>query len=431
MIFSSLLFFGASRSTSEWQIVILFGRLLAGISHGITYVTIFVHASENASKEFRHYLTMLIGGTICLSIFLSTFAIYIPLPEFMKNENVAKYSELTSAHVITSITLILALVAIIVNYFYSHETFVFLFANNYDDEASATLAKLNNENLLSPKLKDDVVTLKEMYNDDKSEYTRSSLFAKSHKSLMAFAMNARFASLFSFNLVVVVLLAKAFEKEILKDMMMEEREELDEILTDKHFNFEKLIEGLHELQRDIKTLKHSIRIVISIWFVCGFVTTLIGSYFKLRRGIHWSSFIAGLLLLVASFFSLVDSDPLYFKTLLLFLLTFYVLLKSMPVDIIGYMYLSDCFPTSTKSYAIATVTIGENLIHILLIALNLNKDLYMNVGELGFSMLLSGALLTGCAFKLFLSAPETRGLNLKESQHAFIQAAGGRKLWQS
>lgn len=425
MLVSSLLFLGANASPGEWQTLIFFGRLLAGISHGITYVTIFVHASENASKEFRHYLTTFIGATISLSIFLSTFLIYIPLPS--KDKWVAKHSELQSTYVIMGTSAIFAVVAIVVNYFYSHETFAFLFANNYDDEALATVAKLNDEDLLSPKLKTDVGGLKEMCNNDSSEYGRWSLFAKSHTIFMAFAMYARFAAVLSFNIFVVVFAVVFVERFLIRKIFKDLITNMGDLVEDDE---EKLKSDVRILQVDISLFKYAVRFVICVWFVCGCAMTSIGSVFVWRRSIHGTTFIAGLLLLIASLLCIFDINPLNFTGYIFLMLKIYFLFKSMPVDIIGYMYISDCFPITTKSHAIATVAIFENLINILVIAINLNREMTSHSAISLLEMFFYGLLLTTFGFKLLRTAPETRGLSLGEAQQAFIQAMVGRKWWK-
>lgn len=426
MIVSGIMFYCAS-VTSAWETLILLGRLLAGFSHGLTYVTIFVHASENASKEFRHYLTTAIGLTISFSIFISAFIIYIPMPElelFEKNPpttdaNSFKNSELTSAYVIMCASLIISLLAIAVNYFCSHETFAFLLANDLDDEASVTLAKLNGKDLLSSNLDVDVGALKEMCNNDNTEYARWSLFSGSHKIFMLFAMCARFAAVFSINLVVFVLLVKYFQNMILKRLL----DDALRVLADAvELNIGAMEHDDKTLKLDIYLLKHLVKAIISLWFICGIFTTLIGSYFVWRRSIHFTTFLAGPLLLVASLFYFINSNPLHFKSVVLIALGIYSFFMSMPVDIIGYMYLTDCFPTSTKSRAIASITIIENVVYMLVIALNLSAGKESDVVDIGIEILIYGILLTIFGLKLFRTAPETRGLSLADAQQAFVKA---------
>lgn len=103
MFIGACLFYSADVADSGWQTMLLFGRLFTGISHGLTYVTVFVQASENAAKDFRRIMITIIGGTIALSIFItSTFLIYIPVPDFQQQTeaNAAIESETMSAGII-------------------------------------------------------------------------------------------------------------------------------------------------------------------------------------------------------------------------------------------------------------------------------------------------------------------------------------------
>lgn len=427
MMFVSLcLFYGASVSQFEWQAQLLFGRLFAGISHGITYITIFIQASENSAKEFRKIMVTVIGGTIAFSIFVSsTFLIYVPIPNRETQANLVQHTQVTSADVIMYSTLVFCLASVLVNYFYSHETVPFLLKHNCrDEDAIFLLAKLNDEESNSILLQNELESIKEMCKNDYVEFPEGKIFRAAHRGLLNFALYGRLGAVQSFNIPVVVMLVKILQSLIVEDMVEDlhtslSNETLKNVSAQESEN--RLYPIIARLEREIKDFKNAVKIVLFTWFIFGMAITLLGNCFNWKREIHLTSLIAGITILIYLFSAFLHIFTGLFSALALLVFLIYFKFLSLPVDMIGYTYLTECFPVSTKPMAIAFVTIVESFFHILLIAVDIKP------GTLRIEYFGMGLLLCAVGYRLYRTAPDTKNLSLAAAQQAYLHAGNNAK----
>lgn len=424
MFLSVCLFYGASVAELEWQAQFLFGRFFAGISHGITYVTIFVHASENASSDFRHILMTIIGIVIALSIcFTSTFLIYVPIPELEEDQYVVKDSEVSSANTIMVTSLVLCLAAVGVNYFFSHETVPFLLKHNYrDDEALYVLSKLHNEDSNSAIVHSELDAIKEMCNNDYMEFQEQKIFRSVHRNLLSYALYGRLVAVQSFNVPVVVLIVKMLRK-VASDEVIEEVESMK-----ANESLEETMQHLQNVEDDVELYLNAVRATLMTWFVCSVTLALIANYYNWKRGIHFTSFLAGAVVIVFNALYTIDIMKDFFRGITVLAIFIYFNFLTTIVDIIGYTYLTECFPVSTKPAGIGFVSIFENLLHIQIITRDLQPDPYIH-GRIDPGQIVMGLLLVLLGFRLYRTAPQTRGLHLAAAKQAFLQATNAIKWW--
>lgn len=426
MFLSICLFYGASVAELDWQAQFLFGRFFAGISHGITYVTIFVHASENASKDFRHILLTIIGITIALSIcFTSTFLIYVPIPELDDDQHIVKDSEVSSANTIMVTSLVFCLASVAVNYFFSHETVPFLLKHNYrDDEALYVLSKLHDEDSNSAIVHSELEAMKEMCNNDYIEFQEQKIFRSIHRNLLSFALYGRLVAVQSFNVPIVVFFVKVLRAVAANDFV----EELEKVKGNE--TFVDTMKHMEHLENEVNLYLNAVKTTLMTWFVFGVAVTLIANLFKWKRGIHLTSFLAGAIVIVFNVLYITGIWAKFFAGITLLTLFIYFNCLSIIVDIIGYTYLTECFPVSTKPWAIGFVSIIENLFQILIISADLRPDSYILLeGRIDPELIGMGLLLALLGYRLYHTAPETRGLSLAAAKMAFLQATNAMKWW--
>lgn len=63
-------------SDNNADVYLVISRLFGGFTQGLTYVVVVVHASDNATKEFREFLMLSFGATLNYSILLSVMAFF-------------------------------------------------------------------------------------------------------------------------------------------------------------------------------------------------------------------------------------------------------------------------------------------------------------------------------------------------------------------
>lgn len=413
----------------SWQLVLLGGRLLAGIAHGITYVTIFVQGSENATKDFRRIIVTVIGITIGLSIFIaSTFLIYIPVPTTQKEkgvENVAISSEMTSTGIIATATIFLCFVSVVINYFFSHETVPFLLYHNYrEEEAQATMARLLGEDQHAPIVQQEFDAMRELCHDDYAEFPESNIFTTIHRRLISIALSARITSAQCLNMLFIIMFVKLIRSVMDKDLdeIVKETQHMN-VATGKNgtnettnVNVTELLDQLNEIMELNKTYNVAVRTAIGTWFILGLQFTLIGNYFTWKRILHLTTFLVGASMLLLYIFHWVGILSGFFQALAIFFLTIYIHFLSLPVDVLNYSYLMECFPTSTKAKAIAFTTICECLFNTIFISIEMEHR------KLGFEFFAMGLLFCILGFRLCVSVPNTNGLSLAAAKHAYIQS---------
>lgn len=438
MFASGLLFYG-SAVFGGWQSLMSFGRLVAGIAHGITYVTVFVHASENASKDFRRIIVTIIGITIGLSLFCSaTFFICIPTPvdELLESDsNVAVSSQRMSSHIIATVTIALCILSAILNFFFSHETVPFLLYHNYrQDEAQFAISRLLFEDRAAPIVQHEFEAMREMCVEDHAEHPEGKIFTKIHRRLMfSIALSSRITSAQCFYILSIIMFFHYIQDSIVNDLR-----ETPQSTAIEHKNktsgldmlkglFENTVKDLAAPNRDdkskwlhLKNLEtistYIVRWSPALWFICGLPLTLISNYFNWKRGLHFTTFLVGVSMVLFTLFHWFGILYEFVRHFAILFLTIYINFLALSIDTLGYSYLMECFPTSTKSRAIAFVTICEFLFSAIFILIGMEHK------KLGIEYIIMGLLFSILGFRLYAVVPNTNGLSLAAAKHAYIQA---------
>lgn len=322
-------------------------------------------------------------------------------------------------------SLVFCMASVIVNYFFTHETVPFLLKHNYrDDEALYVLSKLHDEDSNSAIVHNELETIKEMCNNDYIEFQEQKIFRSIHRNLLSFALYGRLISAQSFNVPIVVFFVKLLRAVVAEDLMLEvEKVKENESLTET-------LEQLQHLENEVNLYLNAVKATIMTWFVFGVTLALIANYFKWKRGIHFTSFLAGAVIIVFNVLYITGIMAKFFAGITLLTLFIYFNCLTIIVDIIGFTYLTECFPVSTKPAAIAFVSIVENLFHILIIAVDLRPDSYILLeGKVDPELIGMGLLLALLGFRLYHTAPETRGMPSAAAKQAFLQATNAMKWW--
>lgn len=430
---SGCLFYSADVVDSGWQSLLVAGRFVAGFGYGITFVTVFVQASENAARNFRRILVTIIGGCMAFSIFLaSTFLIYLPVPDLQDDvENTAVYSETRSAGVIAAATFVFSFVSVPLNYFFSHETIPFLLYHNYrEEEAQFTLAKLLGEDNDSPLVHYEFNCIKEACQSDYAEFAEGKIFGTVHRHLLAIALNGRIAAAQSFGVPIIVLFVKIIQAYYMYQLRADiaNRVYLVETKTTSGNETESEVVFLSldwdKLRNDLSAYNTAVKSLLFSWFIFGLVMACLANHFNWRRGLHLATFIAGASIVICFVFVYVGVMRNFVAALTFLVLIIYFEFLTLPIDILGLNYLLECFPSSTRAWSIGFVTIIECLFNMCVVGIDIRY------AERNPEIIPMGIILCLVGFKLYKSVPETFGFSLVEAKHAYIQATAGKKWWQ-
>lgn len=359
---------------AEWyQETLIPGRLCAGISHGFVYIATLIHTSETASKEFRHFLVLNVGFTFGLSILVVAV---ISLSSY-------KAGGLEANTAIT--TFIYAILALVNNHFSTQESPIYLLQKQNMDTEGAAAEAYETFRILQKK-RMSCIEIQRRFTELKASVIEESfqsrkIFDDGNFNAIILATCIRLATVLSFNLGLV-LMALEMGKLV--------------IVTDE---------------------SHMLRIIFLCWFVGGTLTIFIS--YKYRHYLYLVALIFGIISTVNIILLIVGIG--IFIRIFLFVLTvsllYYVLCISLPLEILGGIYLSEAFPLSKKPFSIAVTLTVEYLVHILL------TFFIMENMMISFWFVTSLSLI-GLGFKLFWCVPrDTHQMALPQSARAFASAS--------
>lgn len=363
-LLTSVLFMAA-----EWHPETLIpGRIVAGFSYGLIYFVTLIHTSETASNEFRHFVVLNIGFTFGLSILVVAV---ISLSSY-NVEGLQGNAAIT--------TLIYGIIAFINNYFSTQESPIFLLQKQTDDtevatiEAYETFRVLQKRRMTCMEMQRRFLQLK-AYVMDERQYSTNILDGNNMRAILL-GTCIRLTTCLSFNLGICFVA----------------------------INMEQLIFSNDE--------SHMLRITFLCWFVCGTLTIFIT--YKIRNCLYLAALAFGIVATVNVIALIVFID--IFKYVLAAVLGAYVLCASLPLEILGGIYISEAFPLSKKPLSMAFALCMEFAAHILLTLFVLQQMF------IPFWFLTSLSLI-GLGFKLSWSIPQdTHKMTLQQSAMAFGSA---------
>lgn len=185
-------------SSNNTDIYLLASRTIGGYTQGLIYVVVIVHASDNATKEFREFLMLIVGAALNYSILLSVLA-------FFHTEGLFKSS------VLNGIGLILfGLSAIVITTKHATETVPFILQNDGSElDALQTVSKLKKKPIAARSVHHDFLTMKNLVHDEIECYGpadfKKVLLPENRKSLI-FCCYGRLCSVLSLNLPMIVMI---------------------------------------------------------------------------------------------------------------------------------------------------------------------------------------------------------------------------------
>lgn len=309
--------------------MLMIARATAGFSHSITLITVLIHATEVASHQtYRHKVLLIVGLSLAFSNLLP--AILIPRIAFA-----------TTNVLIGSEYMILAVIAFAANSYYTKESPSFLL---YRTDASAESESQSTYDLFKF-LQTGPVPVFELHTE--FERFKSYVQLQRHQSWrittngnlrsLLLCINARMIGMFSFNLATCYYVI--------------------------------CVQNLSFSSPD----HNSSLLLVLFYLTCGSITTIFTHDNRQRLYIVLMAFAS---IHAVIFVATVMDDRIgdYNVTpwpLIIGIVTglFYVYCFAMPLDIRGWIVVSEAFPLAKKPLSIAVTIMVEHLVHVLMIVL--------------------------------------------------------------
>lgn len=185
-------------SANDTNTFLLISRVIGGFTHGLIYVVVVVHVSENATKEFREFLMLIVGAVLNYSILLSVLA-------FFHTEGLFRTGLLNGLGLTT-----FGVCTVLITTKHSTETVPFILQNNGNElDALQIVSKLKKKPIAARSVHHDFLMMKNLVQDEIEHYGtpnfRKVLLPENRKSLI-FCCYGRLCSVLSFNLPICVMI---------------------------------------------------------------------------------------------------------------------------------------------------------------------------------------------------------------------------------
>lgn len=185
----------SDNNTNLW---LLLSRTIGGYTQGLVYVIVIVHASENATKEFRELLMMIVGAVINYSILVSVLS-------FFHTEGLFRTGLLNGIGLVA-----FGVLTVLITMKHATETVPFILQTNGSElDALQTVGKLKKRPVAARSVHHDFLLLKNQVQDEIDHYGvpnfRTILLPENRKSLI-FCCYGRLCSVLSFNLPLIVII---------------------------------------------------------------------------------------------------------------------------------------------------------------------------------------------------------------------------------
>lgn len=185
-------------SDADTNIYLLISRFLGGFTQGLIYVTVIVHASENATKEFREFLMLIVGAVMNYSILISVLA-------FFHTERLIRLSIMNGISLFA-----FGIFSMIFTSKHATETIPFILQTNGSEmDALQTMGKLKKKSIAAQSVHHDFLILKNLVQDEMDHYglpTFSKVFLPENRKSFIFCCYGRLCSVLSFNLPLIVMI---------------------------------------------------------------------------------------------------------------------------------------------------------------------------------------------------------------------------------
>lgn len=358
----------------SYDIGILFGRIMAGLGHGLVYNVVIVHAGENSMKQIRGIITASINCFLWSSIFIGSLLI--------ATVQMGVSTTISSDRMIGIFGLAFSVFALMYTTFWTEESVVYLLNRGKLGEALELMSKLRNEPETSSKISDDFEETRLMVNRDKLE--NQNIFKNNNEKPLVLMVVLKFLHVLTNNFL---------------------------------FNWTFMIITVKIMPPGNRRM--SPVVLTAVRFIGSVLQTFLGDTFGRKTFLNTSCALScvTVLILEIMLISVTDYTKIteWVVSTLCILFQFFV---AFGVDPMHNVILSEAFGTSKKNWSVVFVNLCENVAHIFIIGIcfvdgAIIETTYHLVLFISVTLIL--ILVVISVFYL----PESRGLSLSQARDVF------------
>lgn len=363
--------------------MIALGRFIAGLGHGIAYVTTISHGAENVIKEMRGRLISSIHFLIYSSVFtLSIVMMYsYPFTGGIRTERMVGI--LAVAFSIMGLAFTPCL---------TYESIVYLLYGNDEQHALENMIKLRSESVVTWNISNDLQELKLMVTEDRLKSRNITKDSNLRPLLLMLALSV--VTGLSSNLILNTNLIEITKKSFI---------DLGESINDTDPNMS-----------SIATV-----ILVTFRFAAGIVMVLFGDLFSRKKILRLTAGVSAMSLLIAQILSRYTLEYTNGINWIsgVFVVAFQIFIGA-GVESMQHVLMSEAFSTAKKYWSIAFIAVIESLIQIAIIAIS-----FIDEGDIFVSIFVycSIVLIALMTVLLHMKLPETRGISLRQARDEFTK----------
>ncbi len=354
-------------------------RLWAGLSYGITYPIILIHASEISTYKIRGFILAMVHFFYMFGIFLSAA---IMLDQYLTETSVKE-----KAQIFGIIALVFGILGIVLNVILTKESPIYWLRKNCEQEAMRMMLYFRAKKEIDPNVSRYFEEIKEMLMEDKFEMKWRIFSSANWRSLMVVTM-LRFSFFLSFNYA----------------------------LNSSMLNKADFSNNLGDFTGVVFIGTRLISMILAILTID-----------KSRKNHLIGNILSGIILLVLSvliFFHSVNSNVIVIICMIFQFTT------GSGLGIIAQIYSGEAFNTTHKPVSVSFAIAIEYFLQIVVYLVVFNFFVFNseNVLALRATILITcGLLLMLISQKLLFYIPETAGLTLREARDKFTQ----KRWWRN
>lgn len=363
--------------------IVFCGRFLAGISYGITYLTVVTQAAENTVNQIRGIVLRIVGYVLALSLFIGGLT-----------TNGTIENDIDSECIMGFLNIFYAILALLVVRIMTIESVPFILQQRSNGQTVAererivlsTLKELRNETNETAKIRHDLNEMKRQIYEDQS--LTKFIFTPANLRPLLIITCVRVLSICAKNIPFTVVIMAFFHKFF--------HQFFDQFFNTDTFNL------------------YGLFVMLSCRFIFGIITMFVVDKFECKKYLYLFAIICGVFILTALTYSLANDDQRIIQSNAFnVVIILFFIFASMGIDCIGHVQTSEAFSYATKSWSIVFATSFEHILHILFITL-----FKFGYPRQTLLVIAAGLVLTGLCALLTVPA-KTKGLSLRQTRDIY------------
>lgn len=373
LLISSLLFVCRYQTSLRLDTLVLLGRFLAGFTYGLTYLTVVIHAAENAVNQIRGVILRGTGYVLSFALFVAGFT---------TNGTVGNdiYSEIYMG----CINLFYSVLALILIPILTIESAPFLYQHNRGQFPDAceklvisTMVRLRSERQETAKIRYDFDEMKRQVNED--ECANRNIFNGENIRALFVISGVRVLSICAKNLPLTVLIM-GYSNSLVNP--------------------------------EVYSL-YTLLLLLTCRFVFGMLTMFLVDKFEWKRYLYIFTILSGVYLLILCIVATAINVNMFALNYYGIGIMIFFVFAAMGIDCICHVQTSEAFSYATKPWSIMFATSVEHIAHMtFIIIFKLKYDIP------SFILMAIGLIVLGTC-SLLSVPPKTKGLSLRQTRDIY------------